>query len=335
MAARRRGAGAARCRGPRRSRGADARARRARHQRAARRGGRASSTARCSPPAWSTSCCSTSRPALHRRSGARHRRRCAGGLAHLADRVPLDVARRRRASATTCACVARVVAQGGLMFTGIVQAVGTDRGASRRRAMACASPSTPGALDVADVADRRQHRGQRLLPDRRRDRAARRSRFDVSAETLRCTPGLDRRGRRQPREGAAPRRPPGRPPRDRARRRRRHGDALRARSPDDRLGTAAGASRSTRRRRSRASSREGLDRRARREPHGERGRTARAFHVNLIPHTLAVTTLTTLAPGAHVNLEVDLVARYVARLADADADPVTRTATGAKENQWT
>lgn len=38
------------------------------------------------------------------------------------------------------------------------------------------------------------------------------------------------------------------------------------------------------------------------------------FSVNLIPHTLAVTTLKTLAAGARVNLEVDLVARYVARL---------------------
>jgi riboflavin synthase len=38
------------------------------------------------------------------------------------------------------------------------------------------------------------------------------------------------------------------------------------------------------------------------------------FHVNLIPHTLAVTTLKVLAPGAKVNLEVDLVARYVERL---------------------
>ena len=38
------------------------------------------------------------------------------------------------------------------------------------------------------------------------------------------------------------------------------------------------------------------------------------FHVNLIPHTLAVTTLGELAPGARVNLEVDLVARYVERL---------------------
>jgi riboflavin synthase len=38
------------------------------------------------------------------------------------------------------------------------------------------------------------------------------------------------------------------------------------------------------------------------------------FAVNLIPHTLAATTLGELTPGARVNLEVDLVARYVARL---------------------
>jgi riboflavin synthase len=41
------------------------------------------------------------------------------------------------------------------------------------------------------------------------------------------------------------------------------------------------------------------------------------FHVNLIPHTLDVTTLKSLRPGARVNLEVDLVARYVARLSEA------------------
>ena len=38
------------------------------------------------------------------------------------------------------------------------------------------------------------------------------------------------------------------------------------------------------------------------------------FAVNLIPHTLAVTTLGQLAPGRTVNLEVDMLARYVARL---------------------
>ena len=41
------------------------------------------------------------------------------------------------------------------------------------------------------------------------------------------------------------------------------------------------------------------------------------FSVNLIPHTLAVTTLGNLSPGVPVNLEVDLVARYVARLHEA------------------
>ena len=45
------------------------------------------------------------------------------------------------------------------------------------------------------------------------------------------------------------------------------------------------------------------------------GVTGARFHVNLIPHTLAVTTLGALQPGARVNLEVDLVARYVERLA--------------------
>jgi riboflavin synthase len=43
------------------------------------------------------------------------------------------------------------------------------------------------------------------------------------------------------------------------------------------------------------------------------------FAVNLIPHTLTVTTLRRLAPGAPVNLEIDLVARYVARLGEFPA----------------
>lgn len=38
------------------------------------------------------------------------------------------------------------------------------------------------------------------------------------------------------------------------------------------------------------------------------------FEVNLIPHTLAVTTLGQLEPGDRVNLEVDLLARYLDRL---------------------
>lgn len=36
--------------------------------------------------------------------------------------------------------------------------------------------------------------------------------------------------------------------------------------------------------------------------------------INLIPHTLEVTTLKHLAPGARVNLEIDTIARYVERM---------------------
>lgn len=42
------------------------------------------------------------------------------------------------------------------------------------------------------------------------------------------------------------------------------------------------------------------------------------FEVNLVPHTLAVTTLGELTPGDAVNLEVDLIARYVERLLDPE-----------------
>lgn len=41
------------------------------------------------------------------------------------------------------------------------------------------------------------------------------------------------------------------------------------------------------------------------------------FEVCIIPHTLAVTTLGQLAPGGPVNIEVDMVARYLERLQDA------------------
>jgi riboflavin synthase len=40
------------------------------------------------------------------------------------------------------------------------------------------------------------------------------------------------------------------------------------------------------------------------------------FEVNLIPHTLAATTLHTLAAGMKVNIEVDTLARYAERLSE-------------------
>src|SRR5271170_1821633 len=42
------------------------------------------------------------------------------------------------------------------------------------------------------------------------------------------------------------------------------------------------------------------------------------FSVLIIPHTLKVTTLGSLRPGAKLNLEVDQMARYAARLLDHD-----------------
>ncbi len=79
VAARHRGAAAARCQPARRPRGTDARARRARHQRGARRGGRQAQRRAARRGGWWTSCCSISRrassatpraasPSLHRGS---------------------------------------------------------------------------------------------------------------------------------------------------------------------------------------------------------------------------------------------------------------------------
>jgi riboflavin synthase len=43
------------------------------------------------------------------------------------------------------------------------------------------------------------------------------------------------------------------------------------------------------------------------------------FQVAIIPHTWQVTTLGQLQPGTYVNLEIDMLARYVARMIGADA----------------
>jgi riboflavin synthase len=44
------------------------------------------------------------------------------------------------------------------------------------------------------------------------------------------------------------------------------------------------------------------------------------FSINLIPHTITVTTLRYLKAGSEVNLEVDLLARYVERMLGAAKD---------------
>jgi riboflavin synthase len=43
-----------------------------------------------------------------------------------------------------------------------------------------------------------------------------------------------------------------------------------------------------------------------------------AFSVLIIPHTLQVTTLGSWKAGSEVNIEVDLMARYAARLAEME-----------------
>ena len=51
----------------------------------------------------------------------------------------------------------------------------------------------------------------------------------------------------------------------------------------------------------------------------------RRFELTLVPHTLGVTTLSALRPGDRVNLEVDIIARYLERLImdrDQSADDV-------------
>jgi riboflavin synthase len=44
--------------------------------------------------------------------------------------------------------------------------------------------------------------------------------------------------------------------------------------------------------------------------------TADTFGVNIIPHTATVTGFGSLQPGGAVNIEIDMLARYVARLAE-------------------
>jgi riboflavin synthase len=45
------------------------------------------------------------------------------------------------------------------------------------------------------------------------------------------------------------------------------------------------------------------------------------FSVNLIPHTLVMTNLKNLRAGSRVNLEIDLIARYVERMMQAQKEP--------------
>ena len=49
------------------------------------------------------------------------------------------------------------------------------------------------------------------------------------------------------------------------------------------------------------------------------------FTVNLIPHTAAVTTLETMGPGRRVNIEIDVLARYLQRMEHYRARPIPQS----------
>jgi riboflavin synthase len=47
-----------------------------------------------------------------------------------------------------------------------------------------------------------------------------------------------------------------------------------------------------------------------------------AFSVNIIPHTAARTSFGALAPGRRVNIEIDILARYLGRMIDSQSSTV-------------
>jgi riboflavin synthase len=200
------------------------------------------------------------------------------------------------------------------MFTGIVQAVGRiDRVVEGAGAVKLIVD--PGALTLDDVAigDSIAISGCCLtVVATERESAARRLAFDVSRATLACTTGLDRPGpvnlekalRLADRLGGHLM--------------TGHVDGVGVVVANERVGRT-----------------ESGDRRFAVEAPPDVARFVAAkgsiavsgvsltvnavdglrFEANLIPHTLEATTLGGLAAGDRVNLEIDLIARYVARLA--------------------
>jgi riboflavin synthase len=57
------------------------------------------------------------------------------------------------------------------------------------------------------------------------------------------------------------------------------------------------------------------------------------FSVNLIPHTLLMTNLKNLRAGSRVNLEVDLIARYVERMMQARMEQAEKENNGKEQGK--
>ena len=191
------------------------------------------------------------------------------------------------------------------MFTGIVQAVGRIESAAPR-AQGLRLVVDAGALDLAGVGLGDSICVQGACLTVVAIDGARLS-FDVSRETLDCTVGLDRAGEVNLEKSLA------------------LGDALGGHLVTghvDGVGEVAGVEPAGESTRLRVRMPKGLERYVARKGSitvdgvslTVNGVEADLFEVNLIPHTLAATTLGRLAPGAKVNLEIDLIARYVERM---------------------
>jgi len=62
--------------------------------------------------------------------------------------------------------------------------------------------------------------------------------------------------------------------------------------------------------------------------------TAETFDVTIIPHTRDVTSLGALEVGGKANLEVDLIARYLARLVSASSPEAPPAQAGSSDAAW-
>ena len=162
------------------------------------------------------------------------------------------------------------------------------RARSRRPATRCPSPAS------ASPRSRSATRASPSTPSPRRSRARRSARSQPATRV-----NLERALRSGP---------PRRTPRAGPRRRRRRASSRDTPEGDGAHHVRGAAMRCPLRRR------EGLDRDRRRQPHRRRADADRRCEVALIPHTLRATIAGDYQPGTAVNVEVDLVARYLARL---------------------
>ena len=191
------------------------------------------------------------------------------------------------------------------MFTGLVDDVGVVERVERTEA----GRELRVASRYADLADGREHRGERRVPDRARARGGlvhrRGGRHDARPHDDRVVGG---RAAREPRARAAARRSAGRAHRAGARRRRRRRSTRRCAATTRCWSTSRCPTSS-----SRSWCRTARHRR-RREPHGERASGAGDSSAVVDRVHLRHTTLGALRPGDGVHVEADMIGKYVRQL---------------------